>query len=49
MVVAVTRKGQVTIPKPVPDRLGIKPGSKLDFAIADHGHDWQGAGPTEPL
>jgi len=33
----VTRKGQVTIPKPVRDRLGIKPGSKVDFEIAEDG------------
>jgi antitoxin PrlF len=35
--VTVTRKGQVTIPKPVRDRLGIKPGSKVDFEIAEDG------------
>jgi AbrB family looped-hinge helix DNA binding protein len=27
----------VTIPKPVRDRLGIKPGSKVDFEIAEDG------------
>jgi antitoxin PrlF len=37
MTVTVTRKGQVTIPKPVRDRLGIQPGSRLDFEIADDG------------
>jgi antitoxin PrlF len=37
MAVTVTRKGQVTIPKPVRDRLGIKPGSKLEFEIGDDG------------
>jgi antitoxin PrlF len=37
MTVRVTRKGQVTIPKPVRDRLGIKPGSQLDFEIAEDG------------
>ncbi len=37
MAVTVTRKGQVTIPKPVRDRLGIKPGSKVDFEIAQDG------------
>ncbi len=37
MTVTVTRKGQVTIPKPVRDRLGIKPGSKVDFEIAEDG------------
>jgi AbrB family looped-hinge helix DNA binding protein len=35
--VTVTRKGQVTIPKPVRDRLGIKPGSKVDFEITEDG------------
>jgi antitoxin PrlF len=37
MAVTVTSKGQVTIPKPVRDRLGIKPGSKLDFEVAEDG------------
>jgi len=37
MAVTVTRKGQVTIPKPVRDRLGINPGSKVDFEVADDG------------
>jgi antitoxin PrlF len=37
VAVTVTRKGQVTIPKPIRDRLGIKPGSKLDFEIAEDG------------
>jgi AbrB family looped-hinge helix DNA binding protein len=27
----VTRKGQVTIPKPVRDRLGIRPGTQVEF------------------
>jgi AbrB family looped-hinge helix DNA binding protein len=37
MTVTVTRKGQVTIPKPVRDRLGINPGSKIDFEVAEDG------------
>jgi antitoxin PrlF len=37
VTVTVTRKGQVTIPKPVRDRLGIRPGSKVDFDIAEDG------------
>jgi len=37
MGMAVTRKGQVTIPKPVRDRLGIKPGSRVEFDIAEDG------------
>ena len=37
MAVTVTRKGQVTIPKPVRDRLGISPGSKVDFEFAEDG------------
>ncbi len=37
MAVTVTRKGQVTIPKPVRDRLGISAGSKVDFEVAEDG------------
>jgi len=33
----VTSKGQVTIPKPVRDRLGLKPGSAVDFQLAPDG------------
>lgn len=37
MVTTVTRKGQVTIPKPVRDRLSIKPGSAVAFDLAADG------------
>ena len=37
MATTVTSKGQVTIPKPVRDRLGIKPGSAVDFRMDDDG------------
>lgn len=33
----LTSKGQVTIPKPIRDRLGLKPGSRLEFYIDEHG------------
>lgn len=33
----VTRKGQVTIPKPVRDTLGIKPGTAVEFELALEG------------
>ena len=33
----VTEKGQVTIPKEIRDRLGIKPGSNVEFVVADKG------------
>lgn len=37
MSTRVTRKGQVTIPKPVRDRLNLKPGSAVDFELAPDG------------
>lgn len=37
MTVTVTIKGQVTIPKPVRDLLGIAPGSAVDFRRNDRG------------
>jgi AbrB family looped-hinge helix DNA binding protein len=37
MATTVTSKGQVTIPKRVRDRLGIQPGSAVDFRMADDG------------
>jgi AbrB family looped-hinge helix DNA binding protein len=37
MATTVTRKGQVTIPKPVRDHLGIGPGSQVVFRRADDG------------
>lgn len=37
MSTTVTAKGQVTIPKPIRDLLGIAPGSKVDFQRAPDG------------
>jgi antitoxin PrlF len=37
MATTVTSKGQVTIPKPVRDRLGIEPGSAVEFELAPDG------------
>lgn len=37
MATTVTSKGQVTIPKPVRDRLGITPGTRVDFELAADG------------
>lgn len=37
MATTVTSKGQVTIPKPVRDRLGIEPGSAVEFELAADG------------
>jgi AbrB family looped-hinge helix DNA binding protein len=33
----VTSKGQITIPKPVRDRLGIGPGDQIDFVEDERG------------
>jgi antitoxin PrlF len=51
MAVTVTSKGQVTIPKRVRDRLGIKAGSKVDFELAEDGRAFLrriGKGRAEP-
>lgn len=37
MGMPLTVKGQVTIPKPIRDRLGLTPGSRVDFTVADDG------------
>ncbi len=37
MTTTVTSKGQVTIPKPMRDRLGIVPGSAVAFELAADG------------
>lgn len=37
MATNVTSKGQVTIPKPIRDRLGIKPGNAVEFELAADG------------
>jgi AbrB family looped-hinge helix DNA binding protein len=37
MATTVTSKGQVTIPKPIRDRLGIGPGSTVDFELEPDG------------
>jgi AbrB family looped-hinge helix DNA binding protein len=37
MTTAVTSKGQVTIPKPIRDRLGIERGDAVDFRLAPDG------------
>ncbi len=37
MTTAVTSKGQVTIPKPVRDRLGLKTGSLVSFELTEAG------------
>lgn len=37
MATTLTTKGQVTIPKPIRDRLGLGPGSLVEFEIAPDG------------
>lgn len=38
MATKVTSKGQVTIPKPVRDHLGIVPGTEVEFRRAEDGN-----------
>lgn len=49
MGMPVTVKGQVTIPKPVRDRLGLAPGSRVEFSIEGDGRVvLRRAEPAEP-
>ncbi len=48
MVTTVTRKGQVTIPKPVRDLLGIRPGSEVSFDLAPDGRVFLTTGVPRP-
>jgi antitoxin PrlF len=38
MIATVTSKGQVTLPAPLREKLGIRAGSKLDFSVQANGH-----------
>lgn len=37
MLAVLTSKGQLTLPKEIRERLGLKAGSRLDFTIDDQG------------
>lgn len=38
MTTTMTSKGQVTIPKPVRDALGLKPGGQVQFVMQSNGN-----------
>ena len=37
MQTTMTSKGQVTVPKPIRDKLHLKPGDKIDFMLDEDG------------
>ena len=37
MQATITTKGQVTLPKPIRDKLHLKPGDKIDFTLENDG------------
>lgn len=37
MQATITSKGQVTLPKPIRDRLHLKPGDKIEFLLDETG------------
>lgn len=43
---SVTTKGQVTIPKPIREAIGIKPGDEVSFEETDEGYVIQKDAPT---
>ena len=47
-ITSVTSKGQVTIPKPVRQKLGIRQGSRIDFSlVGDHAELRVHSSPTD--
>ncbi|MCX7055870.1 MAG: AbrB/MazE/SpoVT family DNA-binding domain-containing protein [Proteobacteria bacterium] len=48
MATTLTSKGQVTIPKPVRDRLGLKTGAAVDFVLNEAGDVVLKAGAKPP-
>ena len=44
----MTTKGQVTIPKRLRDHLGLKPGSDIDFELAEDGRVFLKTHPEAP-
>lgn len=48
MATTLTSKGQVTIPKPVRDRLGLKAGAAVDFVLNEAGDVVLKAGAKSP-
>ena len=37
MQATITSKGQVTLPKPIRDKLRLRPGDKIDFMLEEDG------------
>lgn len=37
MLATLTSKGQLTLPKEIRDRLGLRPGDQLDFTVLSNG------------
>ena len=37
MHTTMTIKGQITLPKPIRDSLGLQPGDRIEFAVAEGG------------
>ena len=37
MQTTITSKGQVTVPKPIRDKLHLRPGDKIDFMLEEDG------------
>ena len=37
MQTTITSKGQVTVPKPIRDKLHLEPGDKIDFMLEEDG------------
>lgn len=49
MQAVLSEKGQITIPKPIRDKLGLRPGEALDFVVDKYEIRVRKVAPVDPM